>query len=80
MRGIDFGALSPAELEMCEPESHRLLRIQLEDQAYEAEAMVKWYSERLQTPAPWELIQEYGQWVARLALVRDKQERMRFGQ
>lgn len=76
----DIGVLSASEQAIGDNESHRLLRIQLDDSAHEAEAMRKWYEDKLRSfitsPPPWEYVQGYADWTARAALNRDRQERM----
>lgn len=76
LRGESDGVLSPSECEIAETESHRHLRLQLEGERHEAEAMRKWYHDKLRGGSPlWEFIQGYADWTGRLALVRDRQER-----
>jgi hypothetical protein len=89
-REVDLGVLSPAErsaeyaprLDSGESESHRTLRLQLSDQQYEAEKMAEWYEVKTKSyhdrPAPWEYVKAFAYWTARLALVRDRMERMGF--
>lgn len=73
------GSLSVAESGLQESASHVALREQLELQQYEAEKMVTWFRNALQActkkPAPFEDVQQYADWTARLALVRDRLER-----
>lgn len=76
----ELGILSRDEQEIAESETTRTLRVQLEDEEFEADQYVHWYRKRLMdfpyAEKPMELIESYAYWTARLALVRDKRERM----
>ena len=79
-RDETLGELSSAEQSIADApksESQRLMKLRLEDEEYEAEKMVEWYELRAKERTPtWENVQGFAHWTARLALIRDRLERM----
>ena len=76
--------LSPAEIEIATGESPsvRAVRLQLEDQLYEAEKLTEWFQHQISTHTTdmqlVGLIRDFADWSAKRALIRDRLERFGF--